>query len=133
MKRDKSILQSNLDECYICHRRREAIHEIYFGSLRQTSIKHGFYVGLCTEHHNGSNNGVHFNRELDIRLKKECQKAYEKTHTRAEFMALVGRSYLSDEDDAVEYGIRGLEEERKLTAEQRNEIDELLRRKGNEY
>lgn len=111
MTRNKSILQADITECYICHRPREAIHEIYFGSLRQTSIKHGFYVGLCTEHHNGGNNGVHFNRALDLRLKKECQKAYERTHTRDEFMALIGRNYLTEADDVITDAKNGKESE----------------------
>ena len=34
---------------------------------------------------------------LDLRLKQDCQRRFEETHTRAEFMAIIGRNYLSDE------------------------------------
>ncbi len=90
-----SIL-NNLDKCYFCGRPREAIHEVYFGKNRQTSIKNGFCVGLCHAHHNMSNDSVHFNHDMDLELKRLYQKEYEKTHTRQEFMAIVGRNYLHD-------------------------------------
>jgi hypothetical protein len=31
-----------------------------------------------------------------MKLKMECQREYERHHTRAEFMALIGRNYLDD-------------------------------------
>jgi len=88
-----SIL-NNLDRCYFCSRPRQAIHEVYFGSRRQTSIKNGFCVGLCAAHHNMSNNSVHKNREMDLQLKQLYQKEYEKNHTREDFINLIGQSYL---------------------------------------
>lgn len=88
-----SIL-NNLDKCYFCGRPRQAVHEVYFGKNRQISIKNGFCVGLCNEHHNTSNNSVHFNREMDLELKRLYQEEYERNHTRSEFMALIGKSYL---------------------------------------
>lgn len=96
MKRDKSILQDDMSVCYFCGRPKEAIHEIYFGGNRQVSIKHGFYVGLCNYHHNFSKNSVHFNRGYDLKLKKDCQLKYEETHSREEFIKLIGRSYLEE-------------------------------------
>lgn len=71
-------------------------HHIYGGPNRQISEREGFYVWLIPELHNMSDNGVHFNKEFDLFLKKECQEIYEKTHTRAEFMALIGKNYLDD-------------------------------------
>lgn len=43
-----------------------------------------------------SDGAVHFNRKLDVRLKRLAQEAYEKNHTREEFIALVGRNYEAD-------------------------------------
>ena len=89
-----SIL-NNLDKCYFCGKPRECIHEVYFGNAnRNISIKNGFCVGLCHEHHNMSINSVHYNREMDLKLKKLYQKEYEKNHTREEFISLIGKSYL---------------------------------------
>lgn len=72
-----------------------AVHEIYHGANRQVSKANGFWCFLIPELHNMSKNGVHTgNHELDLRLKKECQKKFEETHTRQEFVQIIGRSYL---------------------------------------
>jgi hypothetical protein len=46
--------------------------------------------------HNQSNEGVHGKngRELDLMLKQHCQMEYEKTHSREDFIKLIGRNYL---------------------------------------
>ena len=94
-----SILQTT-KKCYVSgaggalHK-----HHIYGGPNRRVSEANGFWVYLKPELHNLSNIGVHFNRELDLKLKRDCQREYEKTHTRAEFMALIGRNYLEEEED----------------------------------
>ena len=89
-----SIL-NNLDKCYFCFKPAECIHEVFFGKNRQTSIKNGFCVGLCNYHHNlGGKDCVHENIEMDLILKAAFQKEYEKTHTRKEFINLIGRNYL---------------------------------------
>lgn len=91
----KSILQSE-KVCYVTGRTSPLHkHHIYFGNpLRQISEDNGFWVWLVPELHNASNNGVHFNREFDLALKRECQAEYEKSHSRDEFIKLIGRSYL---------------------------------------
>lgn len=90
----KSILQTE-KECYITGRTYGLhLHHIYEGKNRKKSDKYGFVVYLSPEWHNMSDYGVHFNRELDLRLKRECQAKFEETHTRAEFMAIIGKNYL---------------------------------------
>ena len=89
-----SIIQDK-KQCYVCGSTKNInIHEIYFGKNRQNSIKNGFCAYLCGKHHNLSNEGVHFNKELDLKLKRECQRKYEETHTRQEFMNIIKRNYL---------------------------------------
>lgn len=91
-----SIL-NNLDKCFFCGRPAECIHEVYFGSAnRQISIENGFCVGLCHKEHNMSNNSVHYNRNMNLELKRVYQKEYEKDHTREEFIKLIGKSYLDN-------------------------------------
>mgnify|MGYP003420611593 FL=1 len=90
----KSIITDDLDHCYLCCAKRQAIHHIYGGPNRPVSEKNGFIIPLCFAHHNGSDEGVHFNKDLDLFFKRLCQLKFEKTHTRAEFMALIGRNYL---------------------------------------
>lgn len=92
----KSII-SNKRECLVCkitydlHR-----HHIYFGAgYRKLSEKNGCWCYLCARHHNMSNKGVHFNRDLDLRLKEECQRRWEDERgTRAEFISIFGKNYL---------------------------------------
>lgn len=43
-----------------------------------------------------SDAGVHFNRELDLHLKREQQREYEQTHSRRDFMRLIGKNYLEE-------------------------------------
>lgn len=95
-RKNDSILQSE-KKCYITGKTYGLHkHHIYGGPNRRISEKHGFYVWLIPELHNMSNNGVHFNKEFDLSLKRECQKKYEETHSRKDFMALIGRNYLDD-------------------------------------
>ena len=92
-----SILQDR-KECYFTkattglHK-----HHIYYGTgQRQISEDNGFTVWLRGDLHNMSKDGVHFNKARDLRLKRACQRKYEETHSRDEFMALIGRNYLDD-------------------------------------
>lgn len=93
----KSILQSE-KECYITGQRNNLHkHHIYFGNPgRKISEDNGFWCYLAGRLHNQSQHGVHGRdgHELDLMLKRHCQMAYEKTHSREEFMQLIGRNYL---------------------------------------
>ena len=92
----RSILQDDLTECYICGTNQNIhLHHIFFGTAnRKQSDKHNLVVALCMEHHTGSNNSVHRNREVDLALKKKAQEVFEKEHTREEFRKLFNKSYL---------------------------------------
>ena len=91
----KSILQRNMDECFICHTTQNLhLHHIYEGSRRQASDAHGFVVRLCANHHNMSDHSVHMDEAMNRKLKRLCQRVYEKTHTREEFMEIIHKNYL---------------------------------------
>ena len=84
-------------QCWVCGSRENLHkHHIYYGvSNRPLSEKYGCVVYLCYYHHNGSNEGVHFNHMLDLLLKKHCQRAWEKKYgDREAFRKIFGRSYL---------------------------------------
>ncbi len=90
----KSILQ-NEKRCFISGSTTGLQrHHIYFGANRRISEENGFYVWLIPEYHNMSDYGVHFDKAFDLKLKQDCQRKYEETHSREEFIALIGRSYL---------------------------------------
>ena len=71
-------------------------HHIFFGTAnRKVSEKNGLKVWLTSEEHRGTY-GVHgkFGRDLDIKLKQDAQRKYEETHTREDFIKLIGKNYL---------------------------------------
>lgn len=84
-----SILTDNLGKCYICGQPASEIHEIYAGSNRKQSMKYGFCVPLCRLCHFTTQT----NAERMTELKEMCQAEFEKTHSRAEFMAIIGKNY----------------------------------------
>lgn len=95
----KSIIQTN-NECWVCktttnlHR-----HEVFYGSAnRKKSIEDGLTVKLCGKHHNLSSEGVHFNKELDLKLKRLGQIVYEEYYhkTDEDFIKRYGKNYIED-------------------------------------
>lgn len=99
LKQMKSIIQ-NKKQCFICYKPNGLHdHHIYFGvGRRRISEKHGFKVWLCPEHHQGTF-GVHGCRghKLDVFLKQTCQRKYEETHSRDDFIKLIGRNYIEED------------------------------------
>ena len=97
----KSILTDNLEVSYLSGMPAECIHHIYEGTgRRKISEREGFIVPLTNREHNMSNNAVHFNKKLDRYFKQLCQSKWESMgHSREEFIKLIGRSYLDDEEE----------------------------------
>ena len=91
----QSIIQKE-KRCFVCGTTYNLHdHHIFYGnSNRKQSEKHGLKVWLCGHDHNMSNEGVHFNKELDTELKQLAQRKFEETHTREEFRAIFGKSWL---------------------------------------
>ena len=87
-----SILTTNMEKCYLCNKNKKHIHEIYKGSNRQVSIKNGFCIPICEE--------CHLETEIDSKLDKDlkikCQEKFEETHSRKDFIALIGKSYIKE-------------------------------------
>ena len=99
-----SIIQHNRC-CYVCgetgglHR-----HHIYGGARRDASEEDGCWIYLCGSHHNLSNEGIHFNKKLDTKVKIQAEKIWINTYvpelTREEqidaFIKRFGRNYLDE-------------------------------------
>lgn len=68
----------------------------FIGHNRQKSIEDGCCIYLCGTHHNMSNKGIHFNHELDLKVKREMEKRwleyYQKTID--DFIKRYGKNYL---------------------------------------
>ncbi len=55
---------------------------------------------LCAWHHTLSNNSVHRNRQLDLKLKRQCEERWiEENGTEEDFRKLFGKSWLIDVED----------------------------------
>lgn len=92
----KSRIQKS-KECWVCGAIRELHdhHIIYDKGNRPLSEKYGLKVFLCGYHHNLSDEGVHFNKELDRQLKELAQRTFEEKHgSREDFRRIFGKSYL---------------------------------------
>lgn len=93
-KHRNSIITNDLEHCFICGHSHAHIHHIFYGKNRRNADEDGLIIGLCYYHHNGSDEGVHFNKPLDRALKELGQAEYEKTHTRQQFITRYNKSYL---------------------------------------
>lgn len=90
----KSILQEN-KECLVCRSTNVALHHVFFGTAnRKKSDEYGLVVFLCQRHHNTSNAGVHFNKQLDLKIKQMAQRKFEEIYGHEKFMQEFGRNWL---------------------------------------
>ncbi len=80
--------------CIICGKPYAQLHEVFFGSNRNNSIRYGCQERLCSYHHQDHRSGVHHNREFDLRLKMKHQSFLEDRMTREEFRNIFGKSWL---------------------------------------
>lgn len=96
MKRFSILQDFNNKQCLVCGSTKDLhIHEVFFGTAnRKQSIKYGCCVCLCAKHHNTSNEGVHFNKELDAQLKKMMQQRFIEVYPNLNFITIFGRNYL---------------------------------------
>lgn len=80
--------------CWVCGRVTGLErHHVLGGPNRKWSEKYGLTVWLCREHHTGTH-GVHNDRDLSLQLRQAAQVAFERDHTREEWMRIFGRNYL---------------------------------------
>lgn len=91
-----SIIVEDLKHCLVCGTSFNIhIHHCIYGSAnRKKSEKYGLIVPLCAKHHNMSNEGVHFNKELDMKLKQLAQKRFMEIYPNQNFLDIFKRNYL---------------------------------------
>lgn len=90
----KSIIVEDMDHCFSCGSPYVEVHHVIYGtSNRKLSDKYGLVVPLCHEHHRGQT-GVHFNRDLDLHLKKLAQTKFEALYgANTSFKEIFGKNY----------------------------------------
>ena len=92
----KSIVQ-DLDQgrCFLCGRTQNLeLHHIMHGTAnRRLATLYGLTCLLCHTHHTGKF-GVHNDAELNRQLQMIAQTAFERTHTRQEWIKIFEKNYL---------------------------------------
>lgn len=104
-KRHKaSILHKRDGTCYLCMKLLgdftvyPVVHEhhIFDGPNRPISEEDGLKVYLCVRHHIMDKDSVHENIDQMRYLQEVGQRAYEKEHTREQFMDRYQRNYIKE-------------------------------------
>lgn len=94
MEEQMKSLLSDEKECFVCKTTQNLHrHHVYAGANRKISEQYGCWVYLCMYHHNGSKHGVHYDRELDLKLRRECQIAFEEKYGEQTYWEKIGRNY----------------------------------------
>ena len=86
----------NEKRCFVCGKEDPiCVHHCLHGwGRRQKADLYGCWVYLCPDCHTGPR-GVHFNKQLDKKLKEISQTAWEERYgSRQAFINEFGRSYL---------------------------------------
>ena len=86
-----SVFTDDLDHCIICKRKKEHLHEIFFGSNRKKSMQYNFVIPLCHECHAE----MHRNRDWQEYWHIKGQEYWEEfIGSREEFIRVFEKSYL---------------------------------------
>lgn len=85
-----SVFTDDLMHCFYCDKYREDLHEIIYGTNRKNSMRYGYVLPLCREHHRM----FHDNHKLTKIWSAKCQENFEKTHTREEWLSIFYKNYL---------------------------------------
>ena len=86
----------NEKQCLVCGSESNLHkHHIFYGTAnRKLSEQYGCWCYLCGRHHNLSNVGVHFNKQLDTNLKQHAQQRFNEVYPELNFREIFGKSYL---------------------------------------
>ena len=71
---------NNDKRCFVCGTANDLhIHHIFEGTAnRKKSEEDDMKIYLCGYHHNMSNAGIHYNKELELKVKKLAQQVWMK-------------------------------------------------------
>ena len=91
----KSIMQEE-KVCYFCGRTTGLEKHHVFGGVanRRIAERLGLWVWLCGQTCHRGMDGAQYDKEKNLSLKADAQKAFELTHSRKEWMNIIGKNYL---------------------------------------
>ena len=91
----KSIFKN--ETCYFCPTYDIEHHHVFGGAYRKKSTLYGYVCPLCHAHHNEPPDGVHFHKGNRNLLKRICQRHFEVSHSRQDFIDTFGKSYILED------------------------------------
>jgi len=98
VERVQKIKMQERRECWVCGTTQNLeAHHAFGNANRPLSEKYGLKAYFCHNCHNeniSGNPGIHFNKELRMRFKREAQKKFEEVYGKDEFYRIFGRYYL---------------------------------------
>lgn len=89
----ESKFTKDLKHCFECGAPNAQIHHMMNGANKKKSEKYGLILPLCINHHTGAE-GVHTKPEKMLSCRRMAQYKFEEEHTREEWIAEFGKSYL---------------------------------------
>lgn len=89
-----SIITNDLEHCIICGNKKDNIHEVFYGSYRNLSIKYGLVIPLCLKHHTMGKFAIHNDRELDLYYKRLAQTIFMSRYSHELFIKEFKINYL---------------------------------------
>ena len=90
----ESILVGDMGTCMVCGSPYVHTHHVFNASDKEWSEKFGLLVPLCYKHHNGSDEGVHFNKEFRKKLQKYAQERFQEEYPELKFNDYFRKNYL---------------------------------------
>ena len=85
-------------ECYFCGRITglERHHVLGGVANRKLSETYGLWVWVCNKHHTDPREGVQYNRDMNLKLKQDAQRAFQTYYSRSVWMMVFRKNYLGD-------------------------------------
>lgn len=97
---NNSIMTNDMNHCWVCGSNHVQWHHVIFGTAnRRLSDYYGLIVPLCPFHHTESSEGVHFNKEFDLYLKRIAQTKFEQAYPDLNFVEIFGKNYKEENNE----------------------------------
>ena len=96
--KNRSIMQRDSSYCYLCEKLYgkyrmtglERHHAMHGTGGRPLAEKYGLYIWLCAEHHRTGSEAVHQNRDNDLMIQQDAQRAFEREYPDLSFLEVFG-------------------------------------------
>lgn len=84
-----SLFTSDLNICIVCRKPKDHLHEVFFGSNRQVSMKYGLVIPVCFKCHRM----IHNDSDLQDMWHIRGQELFEKVYPSLDFVSIFGKNY----------------------------------------